>query len=122
MRAPAVIAVVCLALLGTLALAAPPTAQQLDLLKSGEAKLVGAFDGGSPVTVTAGGAVYMVACTATCTICTYGSGVSTSADAGCTTAYGETLAVGEKRYIVTGSSTTSIIPAAACNCAVYRMQ
>lgn len=102
--------------------AAPPTQAQLDLLKNGEAQRVGTLDGGAPITVTPGGAVYMVACSGVCTLCTFGSAVSSSLDGGCDTNTGETFYAGEKRFIVTGSSTTSVIPAAACNCGVYRMR
>lgn len=108
--------------MAAVAFAAPPSPAQLDLLKSGEAQRVGTLDGGFPVTVTAGGAVYMVACGGPCILCTFGSASSSSLDAGCDSNSGETFAAGEKRFIVTGSSTTSVIPSAACNCAVYRMR
>lgn len=121
MRAPVLIAAASLALLGALAFAAPPTQAQLDLLQSGEAQRVGAFDGGTSVTVTSGGAVYMVACTQACVVCSFGSGTSSTLDGGCDTSKGETFSAGEKRFIVTNSATTALIPAAACNCAVYRM-
>lgn len=105
-----------------LVLAAPPTSQQLELLKSGEAQRVGTFDGGATIPVTANGAVYMVTCSGTCFLCTYGSGFSSSLDAGCDTNTGETFVAGEKRFLVTGANTTAVVPAAACDCAIYRMK
>lgn len=116
----------------------------LDILVRGEPTRAVQSDGGGLMLYTAdagiaqaaitGGGVYLVACVGTaCNLCSFGgpSALGTSRDGGCSAtvsdpSYGEPIASGAQRIIVTQDTTTHLLArptsGATCTCPVFQMR